>query len=61
MKQTNFFDKVTVDGLAVVVSREGDEYRADILGGWWTAVGKTRDAAVRAVVGKYEAEIEKES
>ena len=58
--QTNFFDIVTGDNetIPVTVSREGDHYRADISGGWWTATGKTEQAAVSAVVGKYENEHE---
>ena len=56
--QTNFFDIVTSDNetIPVTVYREGDHYRADISGGWWTARGVTEKNAVSAVVIKYENE-----
>jgi len=58
IQQINFFDIVTTAAETVPVSvyRDGDCYRATIAGGWWVATGKTEQAAIKAVVGKYEQE-----
>jgi hypothetical protein len=58
--QTNFFNIVTNDNETIPVSvyREGDHYRADISGGWWTVTGPTEKAAVKAVVERYRMEHE---
>jgi hypothetical protein len=57
-QQINFFALVTTAAETVPVSvyRDGDCYRANIAGGWWVATGKTEQAAINAVVAKYEQE-----
>ena len=60
LTQANFFTTIQLDNetIAVEAYREGDHYRANISGGWWTATGNTVKAAISAVTNSYEREAE---
>lgn len=61
-KQLDFLDKVEPpkDGIPISVCHtDENNWTASIAGGWWIAHGATKEAAVKAVMKRYQDEIER--
>ena len=55
------FDMPPQKGETVVhgdIFKDGEEYTAVIAGGWWIGRGKTREAAIQAVIKVWNDEME---
>jgi acyl-coenzyme A synthetase/AMP-(fatty) acid ligase len=59
-KQLELFRKIEAQRVTmpITVYRDGDRYRAEMLGGWWMAFGDTAEKAIKNVVSRYRKERE---
>jgi len=59
-KQLDFFEIVesTPNQVEIKSYQAGDQFYAEIEGGWWIAAGPTRKAAISAVIKRYQNENE---
>lgn len=39
-----------------IFKEASDKYRAEIAGGWWVAISKTQEGAIKSVVARYKKE-----
>ncbi len=48
---------MTLMALHIKIFKEAsDKYRAEIAGGWWVAISKTQEGAIKNVMARYEKE-----